>query len=64
MGGSGASTDEAVDVAGVKLARRKVADLDKDALRGLADSLKAKMQTGVVVIAADQRRQRCRSSSR
>ena len=34
MGGStGAATDETIDVGGVKLARRKVADLDKDALR-------------------------------
>jgi alanyl-tRNA synthetase len=39
-----------VDVAGVKLARRKVADLDKDALRNLADSLKAQIKSGVVVI--------------
>jgi alanyl-tRNA synthetase len=29
-----------------------VADLDKDALRGLADSLKAKVKSGVVVIAS------------
>jgi alanyl-tRNA synthetase len=44
--------DEAVEVAGVKLARRKVDDLDKDALRGLADSLKAKIKSGVVVLAS------------
>jgi len=50
-GGSGAS-DDVVEVAGVKLARRKVSDLDKDGLRGLADSLKAKIQSGVVVLAA------------
>jgi alanyl-tRNA synthetase len=52
--GGGASTegDDTVDVAGVKLARRKVADLDKDALRGLADSLKAKIKSGVVVLAS------------
>jgi len=40
-------------VAGVRLARRKVSDLDKDALRGLADSLKAKIKSGVVVIASE-----------
>jgi alanyl-tRNA synthetase len=39
-------------VAGVKLARRKVADMDKDALRGLADSLKAKIKSGIVVLAS------------
>jgi alanyl-tRNA synthetase len=54
MGGGTASTDppDAVEVAGVKLARRKVADLDKEALRGLADSLKAKIRSGVVVLAS------------
>jgi alanyl-tRNA synthetase len=41
-----------VQVNGVTLARRKVADLDKDALRGLADSLKARITSGVVVLAA------------
>ena len=53
--GGGASTaagDDAIEVKGVKLARRKVADLDKDALRGLADSLKAKIKSGVVVLAS------------
>src|SRR4029077_16905374 len=51
-GGANAETDDTVDVAGIKLARRKVADLDKDALRGLADSLKAKIKSGVVVLAS------------
>jgi alanyl-tRNA synthetase len=51
-GGAGAGEPETVDVGGVKLARRKVADLDKDALRGLADSLKSTIQSGVVVIAS------------
>ena len=50
-GGSGPALD-AIDVAGIKLARRKVNDLDKDALRGLADSLKATIKSGVVVIAS------------
>ncbi len=50
--GGGPSEDDTVEVAGVKLARRKVADLDKDALRTLADSLKARLKTGVVVIAS------------
>jgi alanyl-tRNA synthetase len=51
-GGTAAAQDDIVDVAGVKLARRKVADLDKDALRGLADSLKARISSGVVVLAS------------
>jgi len=52
-GGTGAAGgDDTIVVSGVSLARRKVADLDKDALRGLADSLKAAVQSGVVVIAS------------
>ena len=53
MGGGAASAGvDTVEIAGVKLARRKVADLDKEALRGLADSLKATMTSGVVVLAS------------
>jgi alanyl-tRNA synthetase len=51
-GGGAAGGDDAVDVAGIKLARRKLTDIDKDALRGVADSLKARIKTGVVVLAA------------
>jgi alanyl-tRNA synthetase len=51
-GGTAAAADDTIEVAGVKLARRKVADLDKDALRGLADSLKTKIASGVVVLAS------------
>jgi alanyl-tRNA synthetase len=52
MGGGslGAAADDTVEVSGIKLARRKVSDLDKEALRALADSLKAKIKSGVVVI--------------
>jgi alanyl-tRNA synthetase len=51
-GGGTAGGDDTIDVAGVKLARRKLADIDKDALRGVADSLKAKIKSGIVVLAA------------
>jgi alanyl-tRNA synthetase len=51
-GGGSAGGDDTVEVAGIKLARRKLTDIDKDALRGVADSLKAKIKTGVVVLAA------------
>ena len=50
--GGSVQDDDTVEVNGVKLARRKVADLDKDALRGLSDSLKARIKSGVVVIAS------------
>ena len=56
MGGGAAGGDgggDTTEVGGVTLARRKVSDMDKDALRGLADSLKAKIKSGVVVIASE-----------
>jgi alanyl-tRNA synthetase len=43
---------EPVEVRGVKLERRKVSGLQKDALRGLVDSLRSKMGSGVVVVAS------------
>jgi alanyl-tRNA synthetase len=55
MGGGaagGEQSSDVIEVAGVKLARRKVSDLDKDALRSLADSLKAQIKSGIVVIAS------------
>jgi alanyl-tRNA synthetase len=54
MGGSSRASggEDAIEVAGVKLARRKVADFDKDGLRVLADSLKAQIKSGVVVLAS------------
>jgi alanyl-tRNA synthetase len=51
-GDAAAGDDDTVEIGGVKLARRKVSDLDKDAMRGLADSLKARIKSGVVVIAS------------
>ena len=54
MGGATGSggDDEPVKVAGVTLARRKVAGMDKEAMRSLADSLKDRIKSGVVVIAS------------
>jgi alanyl-tRNA synthetase len=51
--GSPAAGDGVIDVGSAKLARRKVSGLDKDALRSLADSLKARIESGVVVIASE-----------
>src|SRR6185295_12997426 len=55
MGGGGAADggDDAIEINGVTLARRRVSGLDKDALRGLSDSLKAKIKSGVVVLASE-----------
>jgi alanyl-tRNA synthetase len=51
-GGSADGGDDTVEVAGIKLARRKLSDLDKNGLRQVADSLKARIKSGVVVLAA------------
>ena len=53
MGGSsGPSGDDAVDVGGIKLVTRQVSDLDKTALRTLADSIRDRLGSGVVVLAS------------
>jgi len=51
-GGPAGESDDVAEVAGVKLARKRVADLDKDALRALADTLKGRIKSGVVVLAS------------
>ncbi len=51
-GGEGGGSADTIEVSGVRLARRKVEDLDKDALRSLADSLKSAIKSGVVVLAS------------
>ncbi len=43
---------DSTEVAGVRLVRRKVSDLDKDALRRLTDSLKDTIKSGVIVLAS------------
>jgi alanyl-tRNA synthetase len=50
--GAGAGTD-VQEVSGVKLIARRVRDLDKAALRTLADSLRNAIKSGVVVLAAE-----------
>jgi alanyl-tRNA synthetase len=52
IGGGPREGDHTVEIGGVKLTRRKVADLDKDALRQLADRLKAQIKSGIVVLAS------------
>ncbi len=53
MGGGGASEEgDIVSFGPVKVLNRVVADLDKNTLRDLADSLKTRLGTGVVVLGA------------
>ena len=55
-GGSGATAgaqDDAREVKGVKLIARRVSGLEKTALRGLSDSLRDRLGSGLVVIASE-----------
>ncbi len=51
-GGPSAETDDVLTIGAVKVLTRRVEGLDKTGLRDLADSLKGKLGTGVVVLAA------------
>jgi len=51
-GGTGARQDTAIDVDGVKLVTQKVEGLEKGALRGLSDSLRDRLGSGVVILAS------------
>jgi alanyl-tRNA synthetase len=52
-GGTGAAQDDTRDVQGVKLIARRVSGLEKGALRGLSDSLRDRLGSGVVVLASE-----------
>jgi alanyl-tRNA synthetase len=52
-GGTARDQDDALEVGGVKLIARKVAGLEKGPLRGLADSLRDRLKTGIVVLASE-----------
>jgi alanyl-tRNA synthetase len=53
MGGPRADQDDSVAIGDARLVARRVSGLEKDALRGLADSLRETLKTGVVVLAAE-----------
>jgi alanyl-tRNA synthetase len=52
-GTGGQAHDDVVTVGDVKFVARRVTGLDKNALRGLSDSLRDRLGRGVVVLAAD-----------
>ncbi len=52
-GGPGSKADEPVDVGGVKLVTKRVAGLEKAALRGISDSLRDRLGSGIVVLASE-----------
>jgi alanyl-tRNA synthetase len=51
-GGSAQAADDTVEIGGVSAVLRRVPELDKAALRDLSDSLKSKLESGVVVLAS------------
>jgi alanyl-tRNA synthetase len=51
--GAAAAASDVTEVGGVKLVARRVAGLDKQALRTLTDSLRDRLGSGVVVIASE-----------
>jgi alanyl-tRNA synthetase len=55
LGGAraGGQDDDVVTVGDAKFVARRVSGLEKEALRGLSDSLRDRLKTGVVVIAAE-----------
>jgi alanyl-tRNA synthetase len=52
-GDSGSAQDDTREVKGVKLIARRVSGLEKAALRGLSDSLRDRLGSGVVIIASE-----------
>jgi alanyl-tRNA synthetase len=53
-GGAGAAPpDQPADVAGVKLITKRVAGLEKGALRGISDSLRDRLGSGVVILVSE-----------
>jgi alanyl-tRNA synthetase len=50
--GGGAASDEPVDVSGVKLIAKRVDGIEKNGLRAIADSLRDRLGSGVVVLAS------------
>jgi alanyl-tRNA synthetase len=53
LGGGAAGSDDTQTVDGVKLIARRVAGLEKGALRSLADNLRDRLGSGVVIIASE-----------
>jgi alanyl-tRNA synthetase len=53
MGPATASTDDMITIDGATLITRQVSGLDRAALRTLADSLKERIKTGVVILASE-----------
>ena len=55
LGGSskGTTGDEPIDINGIKLVTKRVSGLEKGALRGISDSLRDRLGSGIVVLASE-----------
>jgi alanyl-tRNA synthetase len=51
-GGGGQADDDSVKIGEATLIARQVADVDKESLRALADTLKSRLKSGVIILAA------------
>jgi alanyl-tRNA synthetase len=51
-GGGTVADDDRVEINGVTLIARQVSDVDKESLRSLADTLKSRLKSGIVFLAA------------
>jgi alanyl-tRNA synthetase len=51
-GGGAAADDGKVEIGGATFIARQVEDVDKDSLRALADTLKSRLKSGIIVLAA------------
>jgi len=51
-GAGGPQTDDQIDINGVTFIARRMDDVDKESLRSLADTLKSKLKSGIVFLAA------------
>jgi alanyl-tRNA synthetase len=51
--GKGDAADQPIDVDGIKLVTKRVSGLEKSALRGISDSLRDRVGSGVVVLASE-----------
>ena len=50
--GDGSSNSDAVEIGTATLIARQVTDIDKESLRALADTLKSRLKSGVIILAA------------
>ncbi|HUQ88286.1 MAG TPA: alanine--tRNA ligase [Vicinamibacterales bacterium] len=51
-GGGGATADDKIEINGSTLIARRVDDVDSESLRTLADTLKSRLKSGIVILAA------------